>query len=1218
MITETNTIKEAATMTQQSRRKRWIVMLQNTSLRSIAVVVLFLGFAANAAAQEYITGIYTKISGPQTLSLCPLKNMFSSNDSEYTCINWSEVSDMTVPRIDITFQTSEPVCPTGYLLARHHVSGFEYHSPVNWELDAKANEDDEWVFLANENTDVLKTEVSKEFSVYNNKHKYYKYFRLRFFKPNSQEKLAIREFKFRGYKAYDLSQSDISGVRGEYMYKNGNDIVPTPSAWLFDDYIHVELVKGIHYTTTIMNAQGDTVSAATALGNYTIALTGISPNTGSKSAGFNVVKYWQGDGTEQSPYIIANEADFNKLAAEANNNGETYAGTHFRLDNDLTYGYDGLAEGESNFTPIGMFSGYRFSGVFDGNDHTISGIRICRDGDVGIFAENRGTIKNLTVTDTRIEGNYCVGGIAGSSSGTIDNCHVTSTVTLCANSERVGGITGSFSGSGNSISRCTSAATIVATGTTVEDCGGIVGEYSNGTVSNCISTATITAATGTTVKNCGGIVGKYSYGGTLTDNFAVGVNIPATEDNTHGAIIGFSDYYPCRNYYMNCTVGGVENATNVGAGGGDINGARYALPFNYTDKLTLTNTSRNTSIKDTDNGGTYNGQFYIGATEKVAFKIKEGTNWKYYNYSSDNGTFDLPSYSTNIPITTKYYRFTVSADAIGAVTINDSDVLNVDNGADGSEENPFIITTTEGLDFLGFLSWHYGVTGMYFKLGNDIAFNPNDLTIDNDGDGEGDSNYTPINDGNGHGSFEGIFDGCGHTISGIRIYKPNASVLGLFGWASGGTVKNLTLDDTNIVGSSDLGGIAAFMRDGSITNCHVTSSVTIQGSGRYVGGIVGRFNSNGEDYKISHCTSSATLVLTDVDFSYYGGIAGTIGKSKNSEIGGTLSHNLAYRVNISGNSDLQIAAITGGRSNDATLDHNYYADCNIVIDGVLRTADVGYSIYDKSTLSYCYYDFTDNDGAVPAFALHDKGTANAAIVAANTGAGKNVALYGRKLYKDGMWNTICLPFSVDLTDEDSPLHGATARTLSNAYVEDGTLHLSFGDAVTELAAGVPYIIKWTKPDGYDLAPYEYDIYCPVFSNMTVSSETPVPVTSQNGTVSFVGTYNTVNLAANDKSSLYLGSANKLLWPDENVTLGVCRAYFKINGGAAAAKGITNMVIDFGEDEVATGINEAAADSSLFTPHSSLSGWHTVSGIRLSGKPSKKGMYIHNGNTVVVE
>ena len=75
-----------------------------------------------------------------------------------------------------------------------------------------------------------------------------------------------------------------------------------------------------------------------------------------------------------------------------------------------------------------------------------------------------------------------------------------------------------------------------------------------------------------------------------------------------------------------------------------------------------------------------------------------------------------------------------------------------------------------------------------------------------------------------------------------------------------------------------------------------------------------------------------------------------------------------------------------------------------------------------------------------------------------------------------------------------------------------------------------------------------------------------------------------------------------------------RAHFTLNGtqvaeDAAGAKGITNMVIGFGdEDEVVTGINEAAADSSLFTPHSSLSGWHTVSGIRLSGKPSQKGIF----------
>jgi hypothetical protein len=227
-----------------------------------------------------------------------------------------------------------------------------------------------------------------------------------------------------------------------------------------------------------------------------------------------------------------------------------------------------------------------------------------------------------------------------------------------------------------------------------------------------------------------------------------------------------------------------------------------------------------------------------------------------------------------------------------------------------------------------------------------------------------------------------------------------------------------------------------------------------------------------------------------------------------------------------------------------------------------------------------------------------------------------VTLRGRTLYKDGSWNTICLPFDVDLTDENGLLYGADARKLNSASITGDeanghTLHLTFGDAVTELKAGVPYIIKWPEGD---------NITDPVFTGKAISNTEPTTVTSQDGMVSFIGTYGTVSLAANDKSNIYFGSANKLFWPDQNVTIGAFRAYFKINeNDAVNAKGITNMVIDFGENgEIATGINEAAADSSLFTPHSSLSEWHTVDGIRLSGKPSKKGMYIHNGKTVVVE
>jgi hypothetical protein len=91
--------------------------------------------------------------------------------------------------------------------------------------------------------------------------------------------------------------------------------------------------------------------------------------------------------------------------------------------------------------------------------------------------------------------------------------------------------------------------------------------------------------------------------------------------------------------------------------------------------------------------------------------------------------------------------------------------------------------------------------GKYFVLNEDIEYDPDNLTIDNDGDGIGDSNYTAI--GNYNYGFKGHFDGQGHTISGIRIYSGTNSnywYQGLFGRIYGeyAEVKNVTLADARI------------------------------------------------------------------------------------------------------------------------------------------------------------------------------------------------------------------------------------------------------------------------------------------------------------------------------------------------------------------------------------------------------------------------------------
>ena len=86
---------------------------------------------------------------------------------------------------------------------------------------------------------------------------------------------------------------------------------------------------------------------------------------------------WDGSGTSEVPYLIKTSADMNALATNVNN-GTDYAGTYFRMENNLEY--DGT---ENNYTAIGLYDDTEvsrpFCGIFDGNGKTISGININKD-----------------------------------------------------------------------------------------------------------------------------------------------------------------------------------------------------------------------------------------------------------------------------------------------------------------------------------------------------------------------------------------------------------------------------------------------------------------------------------------------------------------------------------------------------------------------------------------------------------------------------------------------------------------------------------------------------------------------------------------------------------------------------------------------------------------------------------------------------------------------
>ena len=89
------------------------------------------------------------------------------------------------------------------------------------------------------------------------------------------------------------------------------------------------------------------------------------------------------------------------------------------------------------------------------------------------------------------------------------------------------------------------------------------------------------------------------------------------------------------------------------------------------------------------------------------------------------------------------------------------------------------------------------------------------------------------------------------------------------------------------------------------------------------------------------------------------------------------------------------------------------------------------------------------------------GADNASTIAACNGKTMaSVRLLGRTLTADSYWDVLTLPFNLDsLTG--TPLEQATVKTLNGSSFSDGTLTLSFGEAVSSIEAGKPYVVKWS-------------------------------------------------------------------------------------------------------------------------------------------------------------
>ena len=249
------------------------------------------------------------------------------------------------------------------------------------------------------------------------------------------------------------------------------------------------------------------------------------------------------------------------------------------------------------------------------------------------------------------------------------------------------------------------------------------------------------------------------------------------------------------------------------------------------------------------------------------------------------------------------------------------------------------------------------------------------------------------------------------------------------------------------------------------------------------------------------------------------------------------------------------------------------------------------------------------EDVLPKIALLDNAD-NSTVLTANEGQLVEATLTNRTLYKDGKWNTLTLPFDVSsLTG--TPLEGATIMEMNTAKkngfdTTSGTLYLAF-ETATQIEAGKPYLVKWTSGA---------DIVEPVFSDVTISSTTPTAVESATSgleTVRMVGNYAPVTVKADDQSVMFMGDDNSLYYTTEDRTLHNFRAHFEIPSQQSAPTLARSFVIDFDGDEVVTSINGV-----LISDGGRAEGWYSLDGRRLGRRPSAKGVYIHNGNKVIVK
>ena len=904
---------------------------------------------------------------------------------------------------------------------------------------------------------------------------------------------------------------------------------------------------------------------------------------GSCVCGLNI--HFKGSGTQEDPYTIASTEEWNNMQYLINQ-GFAFEGKYIRLVSDISV--------TTLATPLVK---YCFKGHFDGDSHTITANIDSQDDYVALFPKTlSATIRNLRVDGKFSVGNYGAAVIGQSDRLVMQNVLVTADVqmhdyTTAGSGVHVGGVIANITGESN-----------------------ITGVVNTGNIS----------ISNVTMKN----PSPYSFVSPYSD-FCV------------GGIAGFSQ-----------EIGLITIDDCLFAG--TYQGNAAFAPLVYTDW-------EGYGYKRWPTGG----------------YIPDDESWHYFPYVG-NRVFFTDKSANPKKLQTVFMRG-VMADvsttpAFGNVVKDYGFVKALDEGlyfdgryygfnplakGKGTAEDPYVVANdNDWEDFCSAINDHF------------VTFHKQHVRLD------GDIHITRMaGDHNWH-AFSGTFDGNGHTID-VELPNMTDVYCAPFRFVYNGTVEHLKV--TGLISSSaeNVGGVAAHA-DGLSTFRNICSAVTIRdlktgtgwnnGHQAAFGGIVGRIPAayTGEHVVLDACVFVGAMEGTGYS-SYCSALVGMPEEIDEEDYGFYTSHfdlfncfvNPAKATGLNGDSYYfyRAAADFGKFENnyaavhedkDRNFDDYVLEEEKIVFDhGTAMPEGLG-----DVVAKFDYVTFYENgiycegryftEEKCPDVAISPDDDYNA-LYEQYAGQVVNARLTGRtyqaKQKADGTWQayaySVCLPFDMNLepkADIDEVVE-ENVEVYKLQYIKDNS-DFVFSRKAPYLFAGEPYLIVVRK-GSIELKASEVEL----ISKNTEGTEVINWANHEDPAIGrWRGTLQKIEHSDAAKQNAYIMQKDgtfKRIKATDNAWVGAfvsafypnqltgCDSY-KIKLGEVYPGGgpEEDYVTDFPDAVFDTDcdINDATGITTTDCMDSTdkADAWYTIDGRKLQGKPTQKGIYIHQGEKVVIE